>query len=191
VSYHIQCLFSKVTIGYNPSATAANPARVEDRRRRLGRERLRIEAVCPGREPPFLTVKRPHKSAIQNRLTVENAKLRPFQRPGRARTLEPQRDEVRQGLLPHLSVVGHQQRSAHVDVPSRHACVRRLDLLRTKFSKYAMHLQEGHQQSFSPAVPEHENAKRTKFSVSTIVLMDLRGLAMRHVNISLAARKTT
>ena len=34
-------------------------------------------ADCPGREPPFLVVKRnarPHRSAIQNRFTMENAK---------------------------------------------------------------------------------------------------------------------
>jgi hypothetical protein len=35
------------------------------------------EIHCPGRNPPFLAVKRParpHKSAIQTRVTMENAK---------------------------------------------------------------------------------------------------------------------
>ena len=51
-------------------------------------ERRHVLQHCAGREPPFLAAKRPprpHKSAIQNRCTVDLTR-RALKRPGRAQT---------------------------------------------------------------------------------------------------------
>ena len=66
---------------------AAEPGpRPAEGRRRLEEWPGRLH--CPGRDPPFLAVKRtapPHKTAIQSRFTVET--LRALNRRGRARTV--------------------------------------------------------------------------------------------------------